>query len=120
MKRTPLEKLQFRKTRVRTKIFGTPERPRLSVFKSIKNIYTQIVDDTKGITLAHASSLDAEVKKKVKSGGNVQSAALIGQMIAERAAQKKIKSVVFDRGGRLYHGVVKAVADAARKNGLEF
>jgi large subunit ribosomal protein L18 len=120
MKRTPLEKYRFRKTRVREKIFGTPERPRLSVYKSLKNVYTQIIDDTKGKTLAAASSLDAELKKKLKSTGNMESAALVGKMIAEKAVGKKIKKVVFDRGGRIYHGCIKAVAESARKNGLEF
>ncbi len=115
-----LDRYRFRKARVRTKVFGTSERPRLSVYRSLKQIYAQIIDDSQGKTLAAASSLDKSIKGKAKSGGNVQSAALIGKALAEKAQAAKIKKVVFDRGGRIYHGSIKALADAARQGGLEF
>lgn len=111
---------QFRKTRVRDKVFGTSDRPRLSVYRSLKQIYAQIIDDTQGKTLVAASSLDKAIKSQTKSGGNIQSAALIGKAIAEKAKDARIKKVVFDRGGRIYHGSIKALADAARQGGLEF
>lgn len=105
--------------RIRAKVSGTTERPRLSVFRSIKHITAQIIDDSKGHTLAAASS--TEVKKGLKAnGGNVAGAKEIGKLVAERAKEKGIKAVVFDRGGYLYHGRVKALADAAREAGLEF
>ncbi len=106
-----------RHTRVRRKISGTAECPRLCVFRSNSNIYVQIVDDVKGVTLAQASTLDKEVKTKYS---NVEAAKEVGNLIAKRASALKIKEVVFDRGGYIYHGVVKAVADAAREGGLEF
>ena len=115
-----LRNYQFRKIRVRKKVFGTPERPRLSVYRSLKHIYAQVIDDTTGKTLAAASSLDEEIKKKQKSGGNKDSALKVGQLVAERAKNSKIKKVVFDRGGRIFHGCIKAVADGAREKGLEF
>ncbi len=110
---------QFRKTRVREKVFGTSERPRLSVYRSLKQIYAQIIDDTKGKTLAASSSLDKAIKSQAK-GGNIKSATLIGKALAEKAKSAQIKKVVFDRGGRIYHGSIKALADAAREGGLEF
>lgn len=103
-----------RHLRVRSRIAGTPERPRLSVYRSLNNIYAQIIDDTKGITLASASSLGSE------SGGNMEAARSVGKAIAEVAVSKGIKQVVFDRGGRIYHGRVKALAEAAREAGLDF
>ena len=106
-----------RHARVRRKISGTSECPRLCVFRSNSNIYVQIVDDVKGVTLAQASTLDKEVKIK---HSNVEAAKEVGNLIAKRAIALKIKEVVFDRGGYIYHGVVKAVADAAREGGLEF
>jgi large subunit ribosomal protein L18 len=102
--------------RIREKLAGTTERPRLNVYRSLTHIYAQVIDDQKGVTLASASSLEL----KLKTGGNVASAKEIGKAIAERATAKGVKKVVFDRGGYLYHGRVKALADAAREAGLEF
>lgn len=95
-------------------------RPRLSVFRSSKNIYAQIIDDTRGVTLVSASTLDTELKGKVKTGADAAAAAAVGKLVAERAVQAGIKDVVFDRGGYIYHGRVKALADAAREGGLDF
>ena len=95
-------------------------RPRLSVFRSSKHIYAQIIDDAKGTTLAAASSLDAELKTELKTGADVAAAAQVGKLIAERAVKAGVTQVVFDRGGYLYHGRVKALADAAREGGLSF
>ena len=106
--------------RVRTKVSGTPERPRLCVYRSIGHIYVQVIDDRSGKTLVSASSVDAETKKNLKGGGNVAAAKVIGKTIAERAKSAGISKVVFDRSGFLYHGRIRAVADAARKAGLEF
>lgn len=104
-------------TRIRKKLRGTPERPRLAVFRSVAHIYAQVIDDSKGVTLAAASSTE---KSDLKTGGNVDAAKAIGRRVAERAKEKGIDKVVFDRGGYLYHGRVKALADAAREAGLEF
>jgi large subunit ribosomal protein L18 len=109
-----------RHVRVRKKISGTPERPRLNVFRSDKHIYAQVIDDTKGITLASASTLDKALRGELKNGATVEAAARVGALVAERAKAKGITKVVFDRGGYLYHGRVKALADAAREAGLEF
>ncbi len=110
-----------RKIRVRKRVHGTPQRPRLSVYKSLKHIYAQIIDDTQGKTLAAASSLDPELKTKLENiSGKIEVARLVGQLVAQRALDKGIKKVVFDRGGFKYHGRVKAVADGAREAGLEF
>ena len=106
-----------RHKRVRTKISGTSECPRLSVYRSNTNVYAQIIDDTKGITLVSASTLDKEVKTK-KS--NKEAAKEVGSLIAKRALDKKIENVVFDRGGYIYHGIVKELAEAAREAGLKF
>ena len=106
--------------RVRKKISGTTERPRLSVFKSLKNIYVQIIDDSRGTTLVAASTLDEALKGKVAFGGNKEAAAEVGKLIASKAIDAGIKTVVFDRGGYLYHGRIKELADAAREAGLEF
>lgn len=114
------DKLKRRHLRVRKKVFGTPERPRLNVFRSLNHIYAQIIDDTTGRTLVSASSVEPEFKAKEKTGGNVKAAALVGRMIAERALAKGIKKVAFDRGGYLYHGRVKALAEGAREGGLDF
>ena len=103
--------------RIRRKVAGSTERPRLAVFRSVKHIYAQVIDDTVGHTLAAASSNE---KSGIKSGGNVAGAKAVGKLLAERAKDKGVKSVVFDRGGYLYHGRVKALADAAREGGLEF
>jgi large subunit ribosomal protein L18 len=105
-------------TRIRRRVAGTAERPRLAVFRSTKHIYAQVIDDRQGRTLCAASS--AEKSKGGKDGGNVAGAKAVGAMLAERAKEKGIKLVVFDRGGFLYHGRVKALADAAREAGLEF
>ncbi len=102
--------------RIREKLAGTAARPRLNVYRSLDHIYAQVIDDEKGETLVSASSLGL----KLKTGGNVAAAKEIGKAVAERAAEKGIKKVVFDRGGYLYHGRVKALADAAREAGLEF
>lgn len=107
-----------RHIRVRNKISGTNETPRLNVFRSNSNIFAQIIDDTKGETLVSASSIDKELK--IKNGGNVEAAIKVGKLLAERAKKAKITDVVFDRGGYLYHGRVKALAEAARENGLNF
>ncbi len=106
-----------RHKRVRTKLSGTAERPRLCVYRSNNNIYVQVIDDTKGNTLAQASTLDKEVKEK---HSNVKAAKEVGTLIAKRALEKNIKTVVYDRGGYIYHGVVKELAEAAREAGLEF
>ena len=106
--------------RVRKKVSGTAERPRLNVFISLSHIYAQIIDDTTGTTLAAASTLDEALKGKVKFGGNKEAAKEVGKLIAAKASDKGIKSVVFDRGGYIYHGRVKELADAAREAGLEF
>ncbi len=102
--------------RIREKMDGTTERPRLNVYRSLNHIYAQVIDDSQGVTLVSASTLAA----KVKAGGNVAAAKEVGKLIAERAKEKGIKRVVFDRGGYLYHGRIKALADAAREAGLEF
>jgi large subunit ribosomal protein L18 len=106
--------------RVRTKVSGTPERPRLCVYRSLAHIYAQVIDDGSGKTLASASSVDSETKKNLKGGGNIASAKVIGKIIADRAKSAGISKVVFDRGGYKYHGRVKALADAAREAGLQF
>jgi large subunit ribosomal protein L18 len=102
--------------RIREKMTGTVERPRLNVYRSLNHIYAQVIDDASGTTLVSASS----VESKLKTGGNVAAAKDIGKLVAEKAQEKGIKKVVFDRGGYLYHGRVKALADAAREAGLEF
>ena len=99
---------------------GTTEAPRFAVYRSTKHIYAQIIDDIKGVTLVSASSVDPELKSKISHGGNIEAAKLVGELIAKRAAKAKIKDVVFDRGGFLYHGRVSALADAAREGGLNF
>ena len=109
-----------RHKRVRRKITGTTQRPRLCVFRSSNNIYAQIIDDANRVTLTAASSLDAEVKGAVNHGGNKEAAKMIGEMIAKRAIEKGITEVVFDRGGYLYHGRVQVLAEAAREAGLKF
>jgi large subunit ribosomal protein L18 len=108
-------------SRIRKKLQGTEERPRLNVYRSVNHIYVQVIDDAKGVTVVSASSLEGEkVGKKHKTGGNIASAKQVGKAIAERAKEKGITKVVFDRGGYLYHGRVKALADAAREAGLQF
>ena len=106
--------------RVRMKVEGTAERPRLSVYRSLGHIYAQIIDDRTGSTLVSASSVDKETKKQLRGGGNIAAAKVIGKIVAERAKAAKIDKIVFDRGGYKYHGRVKALADAAREAGLQF
>jgi large subunit ribosomal protein L18 len=109
-----------RHQRVRKKIFGTPERPRMNVFRSSKAIYVQVIDDFQGHTLASASSLDTELSAQMKGLSSMEQAQKVGQVIAERAKKAGIEQVVFDRGGYKYIGRVKAMADAAREGGLKF
>ena len=103
--------------RIRSRVSGTPERPRLAVFRSINHIYAQVIDDQQGHTMVAAGSTEKDLRGK---GGNVDGAKVVGKVVAERAKEKGIRKVVFDRGGYLYHGRVKALADAAREAGLEF
>ena len=107
-----------RHARVRAKLSGTEARPRLNVFRSNKHIYAQLIDDVKGVTLASASTLDKEIT--LDSTCNLDAAVKVGEMVAKRAVEKGVKEVVFDRGGYLYHGRIKALADSARGNGLQF
>ena len=111
---------QKTKDRIRGRISGTPERPRLTIYKSLKRIYVQAVDDTRGVTVAAASSLEKELRGKLKNGANTEAAKAVGAQIAVRLKEKGITSVVFDRNGNLYHGRVKALADSARESGLQF
>ncbi|AUS07646.1 50S ribosomal protein L18 [Laceyella sacchari] len=114
------KKRKKRHLRVRKRLFGTAERPRLNVFRSSNNIYAQLIDDTVGHTIASASTLDKEFQAKGVNGGTVEAARIVGEMIAKRAIDKGHKVVVFDRGGYLYHGRVKALAEGAREGGLDF
>jgi large subunit ribosomal protein L18 len=110
-----------RHVRLRKKISGTTERPRLSVFRSLHHIYAQIIDDIQGVTLVSASTVEPEIRQQITgNGGNIEAAKMIGVLIAQKALEKGIKQVVFDRGGQIYHGRVKALAAAAREGGLEF
>jgi large subunit ribosomal protein L18 len=111
---------EIRHARVRNKISGTADRPRLNVYRSLNNIYAQVIDDTTGNTLVSASTLDEEIKAAVKNTGNKEAAKAVGALVAKRAIEKNIKNVVFDRGGYIYHGRVKELAEAAREAGLEF
>ena len=118
-----IDKNQKRKERhysIRNKVVGTPERPRLNIFKSSKHIYAQVIDDATGKTLACASTQDKELREKVAELTKSDAAKLVGQTVGERAKEKGINTVVFDRGGYLYHGRVKVLADGARESGLEF
>jgi len=114
------QRLQRRKWSARSSLFGTPERPRLSVYRSDKHIYAQLIDDYAGRTLAAVATTHGEVRGELKNGGNVAAAKQAGRAIAQRAKQIGITKVAFDRGGRKYHGRVKALADAAREGGLQF
>ena len=113
------ERRRIRRHRIRNRVSGSAERPRLSVFRSATHIYAQIVDDTNGVTLAHASSRD-DVKSLVEGKGKVSLSTAVGKLLAQRAKEKGISAVAFDRGGYLYHGRVKALADGARAGGLNF
>lgn len=119
-KKTREEMRKRRHVRVRKRIAGTKERPRLNVYRSLNQIYAQVIDDLAGHTLVSASTLDPELKTKIKDMKRVEQAKLVGSLIAERALEKGIKQVIFDRGGYRYHGRVRALADAAREAGLEF
>ena len=120
MSYSKIEARKRRHIRVRKKVLGTQERPRLNIFKSLNHIYAQIIDDFEGKTLVAASSNDKELKGKIKTGGNVEAAKTVGGLIAKRAVDKGITKIVFDRSGYPYHGRVKALADAAREKGLQF
>jgi large subunit ribosomal protein L18 len=121
-KRTRADARKRRHNRIRRTVFGTPDKPRLNVFRSLNEIYVQIIDDTKGHTLVSASTIDAEIKRKknFKAMSKKDKAKLVGQIIADRAKDKGIKSVVFDRGGYKYIGRVASLAEGARENGLQF
>jgi large subunit ribosomal protein L18 len=114
------ERTKIRHKRIRRRVFGTPDRPRLAVHFSGKHIYAQVIDDAAGRTVAAASTVEAAVKGSRIANANVATAEKIGALVAERSLQKNVKAVVFDRGGFSYHGKVKALADAARAAGLEF
>jgi len=109
-----------RQNRIRKKVMGTPSRPRLNVFKSNANIYAQVIDDLAGVTITSASTLDKDLNSALKSTGNADAAKAVGAAVAKKALEKGVKDVVFDRGGYIYHGRIKALADAAREAGLNF
>jgi len=111
---------QRRHERIRKRVSGTTERPRLSVYRSLNNVYAQIIDDTKGVTLVAASTLDKEIKETEGHKGNVEAAKKVGQLIAKKASAAGVKNVVFDRSGYRYHGSIKALAEGSREGGLEF
>jgi large subunit ribosomal protein L18 len=120
---TPMDRSSERRRihkRIRAKISGNSNRPRLCIYRSLKYVYAQIVDDAQGKTLVAASTAEKGIRGDLKQAGNIQASKLVGKAIAERAKVKGIESVVFDRGGYLYHGRIKAVADAARESGLKF
>jgi len=106
--------------RARQKLTGTPERPRLSVYRSLNHIYAQVIDDTSGNTITSASTLDKEIKSELANTSNKEAAKLVGELIAKRSKDKDITEVVFDRGGYIYHGRIQELADGARKEGLKF
>ncbi len=106
--------------RVRLRVYGTPDRPRLNVYRSNVHLYAQVIDDTTGRTLVSASTLDSEIKGKMKSGANLAAAVAVGKLVAERALKANLKTVVFDRGGYRFHGRIKALAEASREKGLKF
>ncbi|MEB3826640.1 50S ribosomal protein L18 [Phormidium sp. CCY1219] len=120
MKLTRKELIHRRHRRVRRKVVGTPERPRLCVFRSNQHIYAQVIDDTQHHTLTSASTVDSELKADISSASTCEASARVGTLLAQRALEKGVQKVVFDRGGHIYHGRVKALADAAREAGLDF
>nr|YP_001293595.1 ribosomal protein L18 [Rhodomonas salina]ABO70779.1 ribosomal protein L18 [Rhodomonas salina] len=120
MKKNKIQSLNKVKSRIRAKLRGTAERPRLSVFRSNENIYAQLIDDIEGKTILSSSTLDKDIKTIIKSGSNCDASKLVGESIAKKSLENKIDKVLFDRGGRLYHGRVKALAEAAREQGLQF
>ena len=113
-------KIQKRHQTIRVKISGTAEAPRLAVYRSTKHIYAQVINDVTGVTIASSSSVDKDMKDKLKHGGNIEAAKLVGEAVAKKALKAGVKDVVFDRGGFLYHGRIQALADAAREAGLNF
>jgi len=115
-----VRQLEKRRRRVRQNVIGTAERPRLNVFRSSAHIYAQIIDDIKGATLAAASSLDKSLRTSLKSTSSIEAAKAVGKLLADRAKAAQVNAVVFDRGGRMYHGRVKALAEASREGGLQF
>jgi large subunit ribosomal protein L18 len=118
---TKQERFEFRRARSRARLFENGiRRPRLNVYRSAKYLYAQVVDDTKGVTLVSASSLDKELKGKVKSGKSVETAKVVGALLGKRAVAKGVTEVCFDRGGRIYHGRIKSLAEGAREAGLKF
>ncbi|NJP08542.1 MAG: 50S ribosomal protein L18 [Leptolyngbyaceae cyanobacterium RU_5_1] len=120
MKVSRRESTRSRHNRVRRKVAGTPERPRLAIFRSNQHIYAQVIDDTKHHTLVAASTLEVSLRESLSTGANCEASTQVGTLIAQRSLEKGIQQVVFDRGGNLYHGRVKALADAAREAGLQF
>jgi large subunit ribosomal protein L18 len=120
MKLTRREATTRRHGRIRRRVSGTPERPRLAIFRSNNHIYAQVIDDVAQATLAAASSLEPDLRKELDSGATCDASTKVGELVAQRAMAKGVTQVVFDRGGKLYHGRVKALADAAREAGLEF
>ncbi len=118
--RSKNEARKKRHIRIRKKAVGTANKPRLNVFRSLKHIYAQLINDETGTTITAASTLDKEIRDRIANGGNQDAAKLVGKLIAQRAREEGIDKVVFDRGGYLYHGRVKALAEAAREAGLEF
>jgi large subunit ribosomal protein L18 len=120
---TPINRSSERRRihrRVRRKISGNSGRPRLCIFRSLKNMYAQIIDDTRGVTLVAASTIEENLRGDLKNGGNIAASRLVGKSVSERARAKGIEAVVFDRSGYVYHGRIKAIADAARESGLKF
>lgn len=113
-------KRKKRHARIRNRLMGMPDRPRISLFRTTKHIYVQLIDDLNGKTLAHASSLDKELKGKIKHGGNLEAAVLVGELFSKRILETSIREVVFDRGGFRYTGCVKALADKVREAGIKF
>ncbi len=114
------EKRKKRHLRMRKKVFGTSERPRLNVYRSLSNVYAQVIDDESGTTLVSASTLDKDIKEKIQQRGNREAAKLVGQYVAQKALEKGIEKVIFDRSGYIYHGRVKELAEGAREVGLQF
>ena len=114
------DRIKLRHRRIRKRVSGSPARPRLCVHFSGRHIYAQVIDDDRGITLASASSIEKSTRETLKTGASVDAAKTVGKLIAERAKEKGIKDVVFDRGGYIFHGRIKALADAAREGGLNF
>lgn len=120
MKKNKPDSIKKVKLRIRSKIFGNAERPRLSIFRSNNNMYAQIIDDVKGKTIVSSSTLDKEIRVLVKSGATCEASKLVGKAVAKKSLENQIENVVFDRGGCLYHGRVKALAEGARETGLKF